>query len=401
MHWIKKVQKAFYVFIFFAILLFVGLLLLEGLIRILPAGRVIDRPHESLGYYEQVPERVIDIKPNVTKGAISFYGEEFPLWSNDLGCFDEAYEGEKPFIYLAGDSLSWGYVEFEDKWGTQLQNILGMRILKCAVSASGTYHQYLKAKGILAEHPNPKLILVGYFSQNDVLDDYYFPQFVYRGGERVDNLTPGEMPTEEVYAEIDKKLANHRAYCMTDKPSFAFFYRIKCFLYNHSALYVLTTQGIKSILGIEVYKNTSVFPLPPEEAFNKHFEAIKDFRNLAAEQGARTVFVMIPSREEVYPELFGEVSSSTKNKSIAYFKSQGIDFIDLQPVFREIADKRNEMNVGKPGDLYWPIEWHLNPLGNYATAYATARYLYDHNLIQEKEDLKKILDVFEKKLYEK
>jgi hypothetical protein len=398
---IKKIswKKSIIVVLFVCIILAVGLLILEGMVRLLPMGNVIDRPHESLNYYEEVPERVIDIRPNVKDGEISFYGESFPFWSNELGCFDEPYKDEKPFVYLAGDSLSWGYTSFEDKWGTQLEKVIDTRILKCAVSASGSRHQYLKAKEILTAHPHPKLILVGYFSQNDALDDYYFPQFVYRGGERVDNPTPGKVPTEEEYKALDEKLYFHQTYCTTGAPAHPFFQRIKCFLYNHSALYVLVTKGIKSVLGMEIHKDGSVFPPPPEEAFETHFAAIKDLEKLAFDQGALLVFVMIPSREEVYPEIYGEVASSTKNRVKNFFTTEGILHVDLEPVFKDIAKQRKELNPKTAGDLYWPIEWHLNVLGNHAVAYGTARYLYEKGIFSQNEDSYKRLEVLKRQLY--
>ena len=100
---------------------------------------------------------------------------EYDIWSNELGCFDEPYRGEKDVILLVGDSFTHSYAPFADKWGTRLEKLLHYRVLKCGVNGYGTRQELLKAQEIIARiHRSPRLIIVGYF-WNDLLDDSAFP----------------------------------------------------------------------------------------------------------------------------------------------------------------------------------------------------------------------------------
>ncbi|MBI2120766.1 MAG: hypothetical protein HYT94_04050, partial [Parcubacteria group bacterium] len=87
-----------------------------------------------------------DIGINVATTTHLFEDSSYPVWSNDLGCFDTAYASETPYIYLAGDSLTWGFSPFEDMWGTRTQDIVGVRTLKCGVTGGyGTKQEFIKA----------------------------------------------------------------------------------------------------------------------------------------------------------------------------------------------------------------------------------------------------------------
>jgi hypothetical protein len=391
-----------------SILVAVGLL--EILLRATPFSLVIDTPNESRFYVAEHAERVFDIKPNVTDGSLTFYGNKFSFWSNELGCFDRPYDGTRPFVYLAGDSFTWGYTSFEQKWGTRLEQILGTRVLKCAVSATGTYHQFLKARDILSKYPNPQLIIVGYFATNDVLDDFNFPVFVARNGYRLDNPYPRKIPNEEDYTVIDVRIANHEKYCMFENPMNPIVQRVKCYLDRHSVAYVLTKNGIKRIipkalaerLGVskQTASDATVFPDPPEEAYPVHFRAIDSFKKLSIEQHAQLLFVLIPNRQEIYPDVYGTSTvGSTTARVKTYLESQGIAYLDLTPRFVDIAGHRRKMSVGTAGDLYWSREWHLNDIGNLATSIEVAKYLFKTGLAEFNPDAIARLQDMESALY--
>jgi hypothetical protein len=397
MDWIK-IRNILFLLATILVLFVGGLFVLEFIIRLTPAGKVIDRPFESKNYYYTHPERVIDISPDVKDGYLSFYGEKLSYWSNELGCFDEPYNGEKPYIYLAGDSITWGYAPFENKWGTIIEKTIGNRVLKCGVSATGTGHQYLKAEEIIGKNPNPKIILVGYFAQNDVLDDYYFPQFIYRGGERRDNPNPGKMPTEETYKIVDEKIKNYDEYCTITAPSHPSLQKIKCYLYRNSALYNLVSNGVKVILGKSDKKDGSIFP-DPEDMYEANFESILKFRGLAWENDSKLIFVMIPSREEVYPELFGKSVSKAKSKVMEFMDENDIEYINLESDFKDIANKRTELGVGNPGDLYWNIEWHPSVLGNLAISKSVIDYIYEKGYVGKSKDIDDKIKEIDANLY--
>ncbi len=373
-----------------------SLVALEVTLRMLPIRNSVDQPKESAGYHQDHATRGYDIKPNVTGGSLSFYGHSFPIWSNTLGCFDREYDGEKPFVYLAGDSFTWGYAAFEDKWGTLLEQALGMRVLKCAVTATGTYHQYLKALDVLTQYQHPKLIIVGYFTANDVHDDAAFPGFVVRQGVRFDNPTPGKLPTDEVYQEVDRRIRNYKRYCMIEVPQNRLLQAAKCWFTKNSVLYVLSARGVKTslhsilpenivrYLGVDpVYINGSIFPSATDTEFEKHFTSIRLFQQLAEEQGSRLLFVLIPSREEIYPELFGAVDSEKRDRVRAYLDTLHIPYVDMYAPFLEVKEYRSQHDIGSPGDLYWPVEFHIAPLGNEVIAKYVMAYIEEHGLVSD------------------
>ena len=127
-----------------------------------------------MNYYTTIPGVGRDIKPNQPITLVPFFDYPYYTWANEIGCFDTSIKDLKPgmpFIYLAGDSFTWGFAPFEDKWGTIMQSELSMRILKCGVPGYGTHLELLKTKYDLAKFPTPpKLIIVGYFD-NDPFDD--------------------------------------------------------------------------------------------------------------------------------------------------------------------------------------------------------------------------------------
>jgi hypothetical protein len=58
-------------------------------------------------YYQADLRKGYDIAPHVKPRWISVDNRvEFNIWSNELGCFDRPYHGEKDYILLVGDSFT-------------------------------------------------------------------------------------------------------------------------------------------------------------------------------------------------------------------------------------------------------------------------------------------------------
>jgi len=89
----------------------------------------------------------------------------YPIWSNSIGCFDKEHTRYDPYIYFAGDSFTWGYAPFEEQFGTLVEKMTGVRILKCGVSHTGQCHQYHKFIEIVEQIGHlPKALFVFYSS---------------------------------------------------------------------------------------------------------------------------------------------------------------------------------------------------------------------------------------------
>ncbi len=308
-----------------------------------------------------------DIGINVATTTHLFEDSSYPVWSNDLGCFDTAYASETPYIYLAGDSLTWGFSPFEDMWGTRTQDIVGVRTLKCGVTGGyGTKQEFIKASRILARLPAPpSLIVVEHFDGNDIDEDTNFPINTVYNGYVMPNLAKGgvtEAQAEEKYARFD-------ATCTTEPPAHPTVQQIRCFLSNHSVLYNFIKKDMRGWL-------TALFPQSVLEKFDliahekkvavlsndtgdfeKHLQNILSFKKLAQEKNSKLLFVLVPGNNE---------------KLKLFLDKENISYIDLGPAFEK---------YGKVKPLRWKINGHWNPNGQHLAGFAISKFIIENDLV--------------------
>lgn len=113
-------------------------------------------------------------------------GVFYPVWSNDLGCFDDYHGSYGDYVYFAGDSFTWGYAPYEEKFGTLIERATGQQILKCGVEHTGQRHQFAKFVEITTRTASvPKAVFVFHF-ENDIANDYAYPHSTVIDGHLVD-----------------------------------------------------------------------------------------------------------------------------------------------------------------------------------------------------------------------
>src|SRR5262249_44932552 len=79
------------------------------------------------------------------------------------------------YIYFAGDSFTWGFARYENKFATRFEDMTGIPTAKCGVYGTGARHQFDKFLAVTRAIGHlPKSVVVG-FHDNDVQDDYAFP----------------------------------------------------------------------------------------------------------------------------------------------------------------------------------------------------------------------------------
>src|SRR6516225_8274855 len=78
-------------------------------------------------YFEANAARGFDIKP-AAEGFKVTNDFHFPVEANEFGCRDlkVSLDPTKSFIYVAGDSQTWGYVPIAMRWTEQLEQLSGM-----------------------------------------------------------------------------------------------------------------------------------------------------------------------------------------------------------------------------------------------------------------------------------
>ena len=126
-------------------------------------------------YYVANEERGFDIAPNRPRQLHYVDGTLYPVWSNSLGCFDTEPRIEDRYVYLAGDSFTWGYTPFEGKLGTVLERRLGLPVLKCGVVGTGQMHELSKMKDVIAAIGRKPTLIIDVYFANDVADDFAYP----------------------------------------------------------------------------------------------------------------------------------------------------------------------------------------------------------------------------------
>ncbi len=363
------------------------IILLEMILRFTHYNMLITKYEEFRYYYTADLNKGYDIKPNVGKFQSNVDEEVyFPIWSNALGCFDEPYKGESDYILLLGDSFVHGHAPFADKWGSQLEKLLGYRVLKCGVDSYGTKQEFLKGKEIIEmTKTSPRLIVVGYFWPN--LDrDYIFPNQTVIDGYLVNQNELKDVKTGE---KVSRRNLEEKFGFFSTGPLI----KIKNFIKRESIMGRFIISVVKdNIMGPaenKIYNNVPIafldFPWI-ENAWQDHFKNIQLIQSLAAQNGAQLLIVIIPTKEQVYPFLFGWKSTGLdpqgpNKKLIAFFNRTGIGYMDLLPLFEKYADQRPRKFLSSSKDLYWRYDGHWNIKGNHLVGLLVAKYILENNLI--------------------
>ncbi|KKU80217.1 MAG: hypothetical protein UY07_C0049G0007 [Parcubacteria group bacterium GW2011_GWA1_47_8] len=348
---------------------------------------VISKQLYPRSYFAKDIEIGHDIAPNAATTTHFFEDSSYPVWSNNLGCFDTDYAGETPYLYMAGDSLTWGFSPFEEMWGTRVQALLGIRTVKCGVTGGyGTKQEFIKTSRNLARLPAPELIIVEHFSGNDIDEDANFPINTVYNGYLVPNLAKGGV-TEE---QAQEKYARFDAMCTTEPPAYPTIQRVRCFLSNHSVLYNFVKKDIRrAILSIFPQSILEKMDLIAHEKrvvvassntdYEKHLGNILEFKKLAKEKKAKLLFVLVPGEDE---------------RLLPFLKKEGISYLDLGPLFEKYS---------KVKPLHWKINGHWNIAGQNLAGFAVAKFIIENDLVDvaRKEDvLKKINTDMEKEFVE-
>lgn len=348
-------------------------------------------------YLKADPVKGYDILEKAPPTPAFVDGIKYDIWSNELGCFDTPYGGEKDFLLLVGDSFTFAFAPFQDKWGTKVESLLGRRVLKCGVGGYGTKQELFKASSVIAKiQQTPKLIVVGYFL-NDLEDDYLFPSATIINGYPVKTREIRDMGSGEIVIKEKAELEEGKVYGVKEYPKHFLLKRIKWWAENKSIIYHLTKYSVRPmVLNLPIIKNVLISTkviTPPTLAFSdkpwlsnawsEHFSNLKAFKVLADRYGSRLLVVIIPYKEQVYPFLgrWEGIDLEKPQRILGeFFKKEGIDHIDVLPVLKACADQTPHVLTAEK-DLYWRNDPHLNSKGNNLLALLVSRYIMENNLL--------------------
>ena len=143
-------------------------------------------------YFADDINKGFDIRKNFKPTLVSTKPSDsapYEIWGNSIGCYDKEPPKNKPYqLYLAGDSFTWGYTPYAKKFGTLLENRLGVPVAKCGVTHTGQAHQLAKLKEVrrLTGH-QPQTVIVNLY-YNDIDNDFSHPHSTVINGYLVDRI---------------------------------------------------------------------------------------------------------------------------------------------------------------------------------------------------------------------
>jgi hypothetical protein len=373
--------------------LVLGLTCLEVALRFTSYRYLLTRDRHLRDYYQADPVKGFDIKPNVKSIPLSVDNRlEYRIWSNELGCFDEPYHGEKKFMLLVGDSFTHSFAPFQDKWGTQIEKLLHYRVLKCGVTGYGTAQELEKAKEVIDRVKNkPQLIIVGYF-WNDLNDDYCFPNLTVIDGFLVSTMNYKDPKTNQLDTEKLTKPYTWWEKFFSGTYPLSVGEIIRYYLDQHLIIMNLINDTLARVRPgekVDYLKANKFMAFEPEERnrrfWQQHFQNLKAFKDLAAADQANLLVVLIPTNLQVYPFLApqADLDLDRPNRILARFlNAQGIAFLDLLPLMRAYADATPRSGLHPEKDLYWRHNSHWSIKGEHLAGLLVSRYILEHHLVQ-------------------
>ncbi len=253
-----------------------------------------------------------------------------------MGCFDDPYNGQTPYIYLTGDSFTWGWAPLQDKWGKEAQQLTGTRVLTCGVDGYGTRQELIKTTRQLTSLPTqPSLIMVGYLGANDINDDLIFPNHTIYDGY-------------SVHSDVTCPDAT----CTIPTPAPSFIKNVKVWMATHSVLYTLFQREVYAPLLARI-RNTNTNSITPPTSSSQlpsvHTNAMLGFAQLAQKENTKLVIILIP----VGTDLQG-TQPYTNEPMKEFLDAHHIAYLDLLPIFEKY----------KNDSLNWTINGHWNIAGN-------------------------------------
>ena len=320
------------------------------------------------GYFVAHEERGFDIGPN-RQGQHWVDGVTYPIWSNSLGCFDREHDIYENYVYFAGDSYTWGYTPYEDKFGTIIEQVTGTQVLKCGVTHTGQKHQYEKlVETVDRIEVSPDAIFV-FHVPNDIANDFTHPHSTVIQGWQVNtvSLDKNFEPVRHSQQELEEKMQQTLAEQASVEADKGLWSNLKSDLKRYSlsvSILVYIKDRIKAARAqqnapdtVEQSRSSNIYALPndrdgvywyldnPRTQNNR--DALLDFARFAREADAEFVVVLIPPLGNSNLDWYAELHQ--------FLNENGIRFLDLAAEF----DKRQLTH----DDLYWAIDGHLKPSG--------------------------------------
>ena len=312
------------------------------------------------GYNIADPIMGFDIKKNVAPIAFNMADGSFPIFSNDVGCFDHHTLAEiksaESYDYFAGDSFAWGYGNYEQNIPSTYEKKSRRFTVKCGIIHSGQKHQFEKFQRTvkLIGHEPKRVILT--FYENDVANDYAYPHTTVIEGYEVDTYKFD--PVQFQLVARDMHQINHDILAGINPKSQSLPIQIDAWFDQYSLTWNLLKIGVKQAQGKELETIYGISEgvnygkdrgYGTAEVTKKNREGLDLWINDAQQKHYELVMILIPPKlHHANTQFYGGLRDYLDTKKVRYY--------DLTEPFYA-SKKRSE-------ELYWLNDGHLSNEGN-------------------------------------
>ena len=321
-----------------------------------PLERLINHRDDFLGY------RMIPGMHETIPGPGGIYTvDTVDLGFDDgIGFRDDGIARPVDSVFI-GDSFVWGYgVELADSLSERFEALTGRDAVNLGMTSWTSPTQYARVLGKYGVPLKPRYVFMEALIDNDFGD---LPNFAAWELARTGKSYPEWMTDRVMHYEPD-----------------AWSYRIRRFLYDHSALGRLVSDrvqfglrepdlpGESSVVhvtadGLDLYLDKRQFPAsgPDPEQISLFRRALLASQETAARNGIELVVFVIPTKEMVYQDRFPDPAERAKvdwryTVIRQLLDETGIAYVDLLPPLRAAAAEGQQLYFAR--DTHWTARGH-------------------------------------------
>jgi lysophospholipase L1-like esterase len=284
-------------------------------------------------------------------------------------------------IVAVGDSLTFGLgVEDEEAWPAIVARISGAAVVNLGLVGASP-EQYLRVFETYGAQVRPKLVIAGLYAQNDFWDAGMFEQWlhvrvpdnymVWRNFGRPARVT---FDLRDPMASAEGVL---RAYVYPLLRSSRLYNLSRAVLAGQQQqgagappIAYTANDGRRIELDPGNFAMMTEGATPDRPEFTLVLNPLIKLHRMAAAQNAHLLVVLQPSKEEVYMPLLGKPVRDPSGALLAALDREGIEYLDLGPVFRERA------SAGEA--LFFELDTHPNREGYALIGESVGAYLRSH-----------------------
>lgn len=337
----------------------VGLVFVEVFLRLFPA--ILPQGTQLRIHWQEMGQQGLKsighpyigfLYPANSTGGFERGDLKFTFSTDKYGFRNQLTWPERADIVVVGDSMAFGYgVNDDQAWSELLiQKMPSLTLVNLALIGSGpqNYQRVYETFGVGLD---PKLLIVGFFPDNDLRDAVKFNRWLQLGGR-------GNYDAFRLFGQ--SQLSSHRGLGGVIRKTYlyAFFSDVYSSFKDQGLL-----QGHTVALGDEKkiqlvnsrFHNQKRLVEQDNLGLSLTIEAFQNLKKLTAKNSAELLILIFPSKEATYLPIVSDLPKDILGRFKQKLEKLKIDYLDLTPFFQEWAAK-GEM-------LFYSVDGHPNQRG--------------------------------------